>query len=162
MNASYTVKKRRKREGKTDYKKRISLISSGKPWMIVRKTSNKIITSIAKFNMKGDEMITTCTSTELQKYGWKGSFKNIPAAYLTGYLLGKKAQENNINDVVYDIGLQTSHPGGKIYAALKGAIDAGLNLNCKEEVFPDEKRIKGEHIKDNKDDVEEIKKKISG
>jgi hypothetical protein len=47
----------------------------------------------------------------------------------------------------------------KIYAFLKGLIDAGIEINCKKEFFPEESRIKGEHLK-NKIPFEEIKSKI--
>jgi large subunit ribosomal protein L18 len=33
-----------------------------------------------------------------------------------------------------------------MYAFAKGAIDAGLNVPCSEEMFPTEERIKGLHI----------------
>jgi len=47
----------------------------------------------------------------------------------------------------------------KIYAFLKGLLDAGLKIKHQEKVFPDENRIKGEHLK-NKINFTEIKSKI--
>ena len=41
-NKTYTVKFRRKREGKTDYKKRIKYISSGKTRIVIRVSNNNI------------------------------------------------------------------------------------------------------------------------
>ncbi len=155
-----TVSFRRKKEGKTNYKTRIKLITSGKPRLVVRKTLSKIITQIIVFDVKGDEIKLGVDSTALKKLGWEGSFKSTPAAYLTGYLIGKKCLENKINEAVFDIGFSTALKGTKIFAVLKGAIDAGLNVPCSKEVFPSEDRINGKAIKDFKNNVEEIKGKI--
>ena len=78
--------------------------------------------------------------------GWMGNGKNTSAAYLTGYLLGKKALKEGIDEAVLDLGLKTSINGSKIYAALKGAVDAGMNIPHNESILPSEERIRGEHI----------------
>jgi len=156
------VKFRRKSEGKTNYKKRISLVSSGVSRLVVRKTLTKIITQIIDFDVKGDVVKVAAVSNELRDLGYKGNLKNIPAAYLTGYLIGKKALKAKVNEANLDIGFNTSIPGVKIYAVLKGVIDAGLKVAASEEVFPSEDRIMGKHIEGFKDNVEDIKKKIDG
>ena len=156
----YTVPYRRKREGKTDYKKRIKLISSQMPRLVVRRTLNKIITQVTEFDIKGDRVLVGVDSTELKKLGWQGSVKNIPAAYMTGYLIGKKSIAKKINEAVLDLGFCTSVKGAKIYAALKGAIDAGMEISGSEEIFPTKERIEGKHIKQFKNKMEEIKNKI--
>ena len=76
-------------------------------------------------------------------------------------LLGKKIK-NKEKDAraILDIGLSRSVKKGRIYAVLKGILDSGIKIKHKEEVFPDEKRIKGEYLK-NKVNFEEIKSKIS-
>ena len=38
--------------------------------------------------------------------------------------------------------------GSSIYAALKGILDAGINLPYNKEILPSEDRIKGKHISD--------------
>ena len=43
------------------------------------------------------------------------------------------------------MGLQYSRKGIAIYAAVKGAKDAGLNVSAGD-AFPDDARIRGEHI----------------
>ena len=48
----------------------------------------------------------------------------------------------------------------KVYAFIKGIIDSGIKIRCKKEAFPEEERIKGEHLK-NKVKFEEIKSKIN-
>jgi large subunit ribosomal protein L18 len=46
-------------------------------------------------------------------------------------------------------------------AALKGVIDAGLEIPADQETFPTADRIKGEHLK-VKNDTEKIKSTIDG
>jgi len=54
--------------------------------------------------------------------------------------------------------LRTNHKG-KVYAFLKGLIDAGLEISCKEEAFPESTRISGEGLK-NDIEFKKIKSKI--
>jgi large subunit ribosomal protein L18 len=146
INTKYTVKHRRKREGKTNYKKRLQLLKGRKDRLIVRKTNTQITLQIARYEPEGDKVLLTIQSKELKKKGWTHSCKNTSAAYLAGYLTAKKALSKGIKEAVLDMGLQTPISGNKIYAALKGAIDGGLNINANEEIFPTEARLKGEHI----------------
>jgi large subunit ribosomal protein L18 len=46
------------------------------------------------------------------------------------------------------MGLITPIKGCRVYAALKGAIDAGLNLPASEEAFPSPERLSGKHVAD--------------
>ena len=142
----YTVKYRRKREGKTDYKKRLELLKGKKDRLAIRKTNKQIILQIIRYHEDGDKVLITVHSKELEKKGWKHSNKNTPAAYLAGALLAQKAKEHNIKKAILDLGLQSPLKGSKLYAALKGAIDAGLEIPASKEIFPAEQRIKGEHI----------------
>ena len=47
----------------------------------------------------------------------------------------------------------------RMAAALKGVVDAGLQIPADPESFPAEERIKGEHLK-VKNDVEKVKSSI--
>lgn len=141
------VLSRRKREGRTNYKKRIILLKSGRRRLVVRKSSRGIIAQIVEYSPKGDRVITGAGSRELDKYGYKFSKSNLVAAYLTGLLLGSKAKKKGVTDAVLDMGLYPSTKGSKIYAAVKGAIDAGIKVPCSPEAMPKEERIKGQHIK---------------
>jgi large subunit ribosomal protein L18 len=88
---------------------------------------------------------------------------NVPAAYLTGLLAGKKAKRLNVNEAILDIGLQNSTKGSRIYAAVKGIIDSGVNVPHDVEMLPKEDRLTGKHIVGaNKitSNFEEVKKKI--
>lgn len=138
------VQYRRKREGKTDYKKRLALLKSGLPRLVVRRSNKGIQAQIVEYEENGDKVIATVHASELAKHGWKGATGNIPSAYLTGILLANKAKMTN--DVIVDIGLQKHHPGGRLYAVAKGAIDAGLKVRIGEDVLPPEERLQGGHI----------------
>lgn len=140
---------KRKLKGKTDYKKRISLLKSKKLRLVIRKSLKNIWAQIIQFNSNGDKILLSAHSNELKKYGWKLSKRNIPSAYLTGLLVGTKAKQKDIKEAVLDIGFYRSIKGAIIYALLKGAIDAGLNIPHSKEIFPIEDRIKGKHIFDN-------------
>jgi len=137
---------KRRRLKRTDYRQKLTLLKSGKPRVVVRRGLNMIHASIVEYDEKGDKVITTVLSKALTKYGWKGHLGNIPAAYLTGLLLGYRAKEKNIEEVVLDIGLQTSVKGCSLYAFAKGLLDSGVKLNVNKEVLPSEERLTGKHI----------------
>jgi len=145
-NTKHTVRYRRRREGKTNYDKRLELLKGKKERLIIRRTNTQLILQIAKYEPNGDKVLVSVQSTELKKHGWKHSAKNIPAAYLAGMLLAKKAKEKKINEAVLDIGLQTPTHGNRIFASLKGVIDGGLNVPANDKVFPKDDRLKGAHI----------------
>jgi large subunit ribosomal protein L18 len=146
----YKVAFRRRREGKTDYHQRLKLIVSRKPRLVVRRTTNMVIAQILVTRPEGDKVLAAATSAELAKnFGYKGSGKNTSAAYLTGLLIGYKAQEAGVEEAILDIGLNENRAGSRVYAALKGAVDSGLEVPCSEEVFPSDDRIRGTHIAGN-------------
>lgn len=143
----YRVPFRRRREGKTDYYLRRKLVISGLPRLVARKTLKHTVTQIIIARPEGDKTLISAHSKELiQKYGWLGGTGNIPAAYLTGLLIGYKALKANIEKAILDIGLHRPTKGNRVFAVLKGAVDAGLEIPHSEEILPDEYRIKGEHI----------------
>jgi len=140
---------KRRREGKTDYKKRLKLLYSKKPRLVIRKSLRYITAQIIEFEKIGDKAILSATSKELKKLGWTYSCDSTPAAYLVGLIIGKRAVKKGIEKAVVDIGLHPSTVGSRIYAAVKGALDAGLDIDIDEKVFPREDRIKGKHINEN-------------
>ncbi len=144
----YAVQFRRKREGKTNYGKRLKILRAKLPRIIVRKSNKYITIQITEFDAKGDKTLITAHSSELKKMGWSHGMKNIPAAYLTGIIAAKKAAEKKIKTAVLDMGSYTSSKGIKLFAALKGAVDGGLEVKHSSEVLPDEKRLSGQHIAD--------------
>jgi len=157
-----TLKKRRK-QGKTDYNKRIKLLKSGAPRIIYRKTNKYIIAQYVTSKEARDKVEVGINSKNLIKYGWpkesSGSLKSTTASYLTGFLIGKKIIKNKLKTPIVDLGMVRTLYKSKVFAFLKGLIDSGIEIKSKEETFPDEARIKGEHMK-NKIPFNEIKSKI--
>jgi large subunit ribosomal protein L18 len=145
-NARYCTKFRRRREGKTDYKARRALIVSGRPRLVTRTSINNVIAQVIEAKPKGDQVLVSAHSRELAKYGWKAPRGNVPAAYLTGYLCGLKAKSKGVEEAIFDIGLYPPTKGAKLFAVLKGVLDAKVNVPHSAEKLPDEKRLKGEHI----------------
>lgn len=168
LSPRYKMPFKRRREGKTDYEQRLALLKSGKPSLVIRKSLNYITAQIIDFDKKGDKVLIAATSRELKKLGWNFACDNLPAAYLTGLLIGKKSLDKKINDVVLNSGLYTSVKGSRIYAAAKGSNDAGMNVAVDDEMLPDDERIKGSHIaavekfKSLPAEFEKIKGKIIG
>jgi len=160
----YYVKPRRRREGKTDYRKRLSLLRSGKMRLVVRKSLKNTQIQFVQYKEEGDNVVISANSKELiEKFKWKYSTSTTPAAYLTGLLAGTRAKEKGISECVLDIGRYPASTGCKVFAALKGAVDSGLDCSYNEEKFPSEDRIMGKHLgKEIASSVNEIKSKISG
>jgi large subunit ribosomal protein L18 len=137
---------KRKREGRTNYARRLKLLVSRKPRAVVRKSLKSIQIQIVNYEPDGDKVLLSVHSRDLKKFGFKYNQSNLMTSYLTGLLCAKKAVKAGVEEVILDIGLQTPQKGGKIYAAVKGMHDGGLNIPCDEKVLPSEDRISGKHI----------------
>ena len=137
---------KRKNKGITNYKKRIALIRGEKHRLVVRKSLKGMQAAIVEFNEKGDKVIASANSKALAKFGWKADNGNIPSAYLTGFLLGKKAKGKNVNEAVLDIGLSSSIKGSRIYAVVAGIVDSGIKVPHGEDILPPKERLNGTHI----------------
>ena len=147
---------KRKRNGRTNYRKRLSLLKSNELRLVVRRSNTQVIIQLVKYEPDGDKVLASSSSSTLKKLGWKGSTNNIPAAYYAGYALGAAMKGKK---AILDIGLQKPHKGGRVYAAVKGAIDGGLVMKASEEVLPAQEKIDGANIKNN-DNIAAIKKKL--
>lgn len=145
----YRVPFRRRREGKTDYRARRTLVLSRVPRLVVRLSLKHAIVQVIEAESIGDKVLVSAHSNELSKaYGWLSNRGNIPSAYLTGLLCGFKAMANGVDKAFLDIGLHIPSKGTRIFAALKGAVDAGVEVPHSEDILPDEGRISGKHIAD--------------
>jgi large subunit ribosomal protein L18 len=140
---SYHLAYRRRREGKTDYKRRLALLKSRMPRAVVRKSLSGTTVQIVDYSPEGDRVLAQANYTDLRKMGWKFSVKDTTATYLTGLLAGKRAISANISEAVLDIGLNEPVKGSKVFTALKGLIDAGMEIPHGEEIFPGDERISG-------------------
>jgi large subunit ribosomal protein L18 len=159
-----TVLYRRKRENRTNYNKRLKLLLSGKPRLIVRFTNSIIIGQLVKFSEKGDVVLVGVDSNALKKMGFNHSLKNMSAAYLVGYMLGKKIVSKGDTQAILDTGFKTPLQKGKTYAFLKGVVDAGVKIPVGDEkIYPDNERIEGQHLKNNvNESFLKVKQAITG
>lgn len=139
---------RRKREGKTDYRKRLKLLLSNRPRLVIRRSLDNVIAQIVQYDEKGDKVVAASSTMELRKLGWKLSTGNIPAAYLAGLSLGAKAKKKGVKTAILDLGMQTSTKGSRVYACLKGVIDSGIEIPHNKDVLPSDDRVSGKHIAD--------------
>jgi len=138
---TFETKFRRRKQGKTNYVKRLALVRSKKVRIVVRKTSTQILAHAVKYNPTGDETIASVNSKELKKYGFYGT-NNTPSAYLAGYLLGKKLT-GKVTEAMPDIGRRSPSHGSVVFACLKGIVDSGIKLPLSDEAVPGEDRLSG-------------------
>jgi len=157
--------KRRRKENKTDYGKRVGLLKGNAPRVVFRKTNKYIIAEYVISKEAQDQVELGITSKDLLGHGWpkefQGSLKSIPAAYLTGFVLGKKIIGKKLETPIIDIGMTRNLHKNKVFGFLKGLKDSGVGIKCADEYCPDENRIKGKHLKEDfSKTFEEIKQKI--
>jgi len=155
--------KKRRQQNKTNFHKRLILLKGKSPRLVVRKTNKYIILQIVTSENAQDRTIFSANTKELLKFGWpkenSGSLKSIPAAYLGGYLIGKKAKELK-EKVILDMGLIPSTAGSKIYSAVKGFKDSGKKISFDEKIIPSEERISGKDSKIDSKIFNKIKEAI--
>ena len=154
---------KRRENGLTDYRRRLRMLR-GLPRAVVRVSNTQVTCQVVEYAPGGDKVIVEVkTSSLTEKHGWPidASRKSVPASYLTGFAAGKKAIAAGCETAILDIGLAASTKGNRVYAALKGMIDAGLEIPHGEDVLPSEERIMGSHIDDSlATSVESTKKSI--
>lgn len=157
---------RRRKAGLTDYRRRLKLLTGRKPRAVVRVSNTRTTCQLVDWAASGDLVTLTVTGSDLsKKYGWPNDFskKSVPASYLVGYAMGKAAVAQGAENAVLDIGLAASTPGNRVFSALKGMVDAGLEIPHGEDILPDEGRITGAHISDDiAAAVESTKSNIEG
>jgi len=93
----FQVKRRRRREGKTDYRARIKMIrqdkdkyNSRKYRLVVRFTNKRVICQVMYATIRGDHVVTQACSDELTRFGIPAGHKNYAAAYATGLLIARR------------------------------------------------------------------------
>lgn len=142
----YRVAFRRRREGKTDYRRRLALLKSGEHRVVVRTSNRNVIVQFIAYDETGDKIVATAEARELPTMGYKAAGSNTPSAYLTGRLAAIRAKEAGIDTGVLDLGRATPQKGGVTFGALKGVIDGGIAVPAGEGVFPGEDRLRAEHL----------------
>ena len=162
MTYVHTLK--RIREDKTNYRKRSAVLIGRHLFVTVKISDQNVAAQVLKPTPTGDIVIASAHSRELAEHGWKGAFNNLPACYLTGMLLGKKAMQKEIDAAVLYIG--KNHFTSRVGACTKGIVDAGVSMPVSEESLPDEDRISGHHIAEYshtlKEDEKEYNSRFSG
>ncbi|XP_050383510.1 60S ribosomal protein L5 [Argentina anserina] len=149
---------------------------------VVRFTNKDIVAQILSASISGDLVLASAYSHELPHYGLEVGLTNYAAAYCTGLLLARRVLKTLEMDAEYegnvvatgedfsveptesrrpfrallDVGLIRTTTGNRVFGALKGALDGGLDIPHSE------KRFAG-FSKDNKQlDAEVHRKYIYG
>jgi len=135
---------------------------SSKYRLVVRITNKDIICQIIQPKIVGDHCITSAYAHELPKYGVKVGLTNYAACYATGLLCARRLLKKLGLDEKYegadepdgemflvehedgprpftcvlDVGLVRTTTGNRVFGALKGAVDGGINIPHSEKRFP--------------------------
>ena len=133
------------------------MLTGKRDFITVNITNQNTQVQILTPGMTGDKVVASAHSRYLLEKGWKGSRKSVPAAYLTGYLAGKKALVQGAKDAIMYTG--TRRYTQRMAAALKGIVDAGVKVPADEKTFPPNERINGEHLT-VKNEISKIKSSI--
>jgi len=150
---------------------------------VVRITNKDVICQLIRPKIIGDQVICSAYAHELPRYGMPVGLTNYAACYATGLLLARRwlksikldtqyegqvkvnGEDFNVQEsddgprpfkALLDVGLRRTTTGSKIFAALKGACDGGLN------VPHSETRFVGYDTEANKLDAEVLRKHIFG
>ena len=155
---------KRRRNGETDYRRRMKMLRGGSARAVVRVTNTQTICQLVSYQPTGDSIeVSVDGRTLVAKFGWPMdvSRKSTTASYISGFAMAKLAMAAGHNEAILDIGLAASTPGNRVFAALRGMVDAGLEIPHGEEVLPSDDRINGSHIDDSiAKAVESAKKSI--
>lgn len=154
---------KRRRKGITNYRKRLELLKSKKPRVVIRKSNNYITLQLVEFDVKSSKEITrySFSSKKLNGFGWNYSKKNLPACYLAGLAFGLISKKNKVREGVLDIGVYRMTKGNKILAAVLGCVEGGIRINYGDRGVPSEDRIRGKHIsKEVEEKFDQVKQKI--
>jgi large subunit ribosomal protein L5e len=132
---------------------------------VVRITNRDVIAQIFAADMTHDRCIAAAYSHELPGFGVKVGLSNYAAAYCTGLLLARRVNQKfklnyagneeidgedyNVEanedgpapfKALLDVGLRRTTTGARIFGALKGACDGGVDVPHNDRRFPGSKR----------------------
>lgn len=142
----YSVMKRR-RDGITNYHKRLKLLKSGVPRLVVRPSNKGITAQIVEYSGQGDLIKCTVNERTLKKLGLEVSGNTVPVSYLVGYAVGILSKKKGVEESILDTGRYNIVKGGRISAVLNGFVDAGAEIPHDDSIFPDKDRLNGKHLK---------------
>merc|ERR1712216_601588 len=151
----YQVKYKRRRDGKTDYRQRLKLTrqdknkySSPKYRLVVRFTNKDIVCQIMYATITGDKCICAAYAHELPKSGLKVARRALKKLGLDEIYEGctePDGEDFHVEEVegekrpfrcLLDVGLRATNRGGRVWGALKGACDGGLDIPHNEKRYP--------------------------
>ncbi|KAE9587845.1 putative ribosomal protein L5 eukaryotic/L18 archaeal [Lupinus albus] len=121
---------------------------------VVRFTNKDIVAQITSASIAGDNVLAAAYAHELPHYGLQVGLTNYAAAYCTGLLLARRVlktleldeeYEGNVEAsgedfsvepaetrrpfrALLDVGLIRTTTGNRVFGALKGALDGGLDI----------------------------------
>jgi len=138
---------------------------------VVRFSNKDIMCQIFSADMTHDVCFAAAYAHELQRYGVKVGFNNYAAAYCTGLLLARRVNkklgleyegQKDVNGEDYsveadpdgkapfkallDVGLRRTTTGARIFGALKGACDGGLDIPHNDRRFPGTKKEGSDYV----------------
>lgn len=117
----------------------------------MRITNTDVVCQIVSARIQGDFVIAAAYAHELPRYGITIGLTNYAAVYCTGLLVARRvlsilgidkvnfdADEDSPRafKAFLDTGLHRTSTGSKVFAAMKGAVDGGLNIPHSEQRFP--------------------------
>ena len=131
---------------------------------VVRRTNRRILTQVVYSTIEGDMTICAADSLELKRFGVTCGLTNYAAAYATGLLCARRLLKLKGLDTVFkgndkidgsyyqiaevsdsdkrpfkaylDVGLVRTTTGNRVFGAMKGACDGGLNIPHEQKRFP--------------------------
>lgn len=159
-----SLKFRRRREGKTNYHKRLKLLQSGKPRLVIRRSNTGVYCQIISYEPAGDRVLASASSKDLRKVGATSfSAKSLPGSYLIGFTAAVRARKAGVEEAIVDFGMFSATKGNRLFAAVKGAIDGGLTIPVNDDVLPPAERLAGKHIEAHRNvtiNLEQLKAKL--
>jgi len=129
--------------------------ASPKYRLVVRLTNKDVVAQLVYAQLTGDVVVASAYAHELPRYGVSTGLSNYAAAYCTGLLVARRhLQKLGLADMyqgaskvdgnefhveangdgrrpfkaLLDVGLARTTTGSKVFAALKGAADGGLDI----------------------------------
>ncbi|XP_011037361.1 PREDICTED: 60S ribosomal protein L5-like [Populus euphratica] len=128
---------------------------------VVRFSNKDIVAQITSASITGDTVLASAYAHELPRYGLEVGLTNYAAAYCTGLLLARRVlkmlemdeeYEGNVEATgedfsvepadtrrpfraLLDVGLVRTTTGNRVFGALKGALDGGLDIPHSEKRF---------------------------
>ena len=107
------------------------MLRGGLPRAVVRVSNTQVTCQLVSYEPEGDRVLESITGKSLvdsHKWPSDASRKSVPACYLAGFAMATSAISNGHSKAILDIGLAASSTGNRAYSALKGMIDAGMEI----------------------------------